>query len=126
MWCMARRSVGARKVLRELDKELAAVSARTGITMRWSPQEEAVLTLIADQIDRKVELFGEYQLAVDAKDKARLSAEVRLLENSIARMLKTMHIDEPTPPRYESQATKHARTAAMKRWHPGWTPGAAG
>ena len=71
---MARRSGDARKVLRELGKEIAAVSARTGIAISWTPQEQTVLALIADQIDRKQELFAEYAQAVDARDKARLSA----------------------------------------------------
>jgi hypothetical protein len=125
---MANRSAESRKVLRELDKQLAALSERTGMKWAWEPQDEAVLTLIADQIDRKVELSGAYAQAVDAKDRTRLSAEIRLLENSVARLLKQVHVDEPgPPPTYaQVQASKHARTAAMKRWHPGWTPGAAG
>jgi hypothetical protein len=105
-------------VLRELDKELAAVSARTGVHVSWTPQEQTVLALIADQIDRKVELSTEYQQALDVKAKAPLSAEIRLLENSIARMLKQLKIDEPSPPGYESQETKRARHAARKRWYP--------
>jgi hypothetical protein len=110
-------------VLRELDKELAAVSARTGAHASWTPQEQTILSLIADQIDRKVALSDEYAQAVDSKDRTRLSGEIRLLENSIARMLKQVKIDEPMPG-YESQESKHARVAAMKRWHPGWNPGA--
>jgi hypothetical protein len=47
--------------------------------------------------------------------RVKLSAELRLLEGSLARLLKQVKTDVPAP---ESQVTIQARRAAMKRWHP--------
>jgi hypothetical protein len=49
---MVERSTEARKLLRELDSELAASSQRAGRTLVWTPQDRAVLGLIGDAVDR--------------------------------------------------------------------------
>jgi hypothetical protein len=110
------RSAESRKLLRQLNRELAATAERTSRELVWSAQELAVLELICDQIDRKVELYGLYRDAEDAAAKTKLSAEVRLLENSISRLLKGVSTDVPTVPRYESQASRRAQHAALQRW----------
>ena len=51
-----RHSSDARHLLRELDAELLAVSNRTGRSLVWTPQDRAVLELIADTVDRRVDL----------------------------------------------------------------------
>ena len=112
-WRMARRSAEANRVLRALDKQLAAAGERSGINMSWTPQETETLRLLADQIDRKCELFNAYQRAEDAKAKVVLSAELRLLEGSISRMLKTVQTDMPQP---SSLRSAKARKAALTRW----------
>lgn len=100
-------------MLRELNKKLAAASERSGIKLSWTPQETETLRLIADQIDRKVELFNAYQRADEPKAKVVLSAELRLLEGSIARMLKTVQTELPQP---SSLRSAKARKAALTRW----------
>ncbi len=100
-------------MLRELNVQLAAAGERSGMKLSWTPQETEALRLLADQIDRKCELFAEYQQAVEPKAKVALSAEVRLLENSIGRMLKTVQTELPAP---SSLRSAKARKAALTRW----------
>ena len=85
--------------------------------MEWSARELAVLALVCDQTDRKAGLAVEYEQAVDAKARVKLSAELRLLENSISRLLKGVSTDAaPTVPVYESQTSRRAQHAALQRW----------
>jgi hypothetical protein len=109
------QSSEARKVLRELDAELASASKRAGKTLVWTAADRALLTLIASNIDRRVDLAALYSAAEDVKSRVKLSAELRLLEGSLARLLKMVRTDVPEP---ESQVTIQARRAAMRRWHP--------
>lgn len=97
----------------ELDKELAAAGAARGETLTWSAAEVAVLELICDEIDRKSALLGDYEAAEDAKARVRLSAEARLLEGSIARLLRQIKTDIPEAP---SRTTVKAQHAANTRW----------
>jgi hypothetical protein len=110
------RSAEARKLLRHFDSELAAASARRGDTLVFTPQEHAVLGLISAQIDRKVDLKRLYAKADDAKTLVRLSAELRLLEASVARLLKQVNVDMPAP---SSLRTQKAQRAAHARWNRG-------
>jgi hypothetical protein len=107
------RSSEARKVCRELDKELAAAGLRSGQNLVWSAAEEAILGLISDEIDRKERLLDAWEQATDAKVQCKLSAEARLLEQSIARLLKLIKTDLPAR---ESNKTVRARRAANARW----------
>ena len=50
-----------RKVLRELDKELAAASARQGRNVVWSAQEQAILGQISSILDRKADFLAAYE-----------------------------------------------------------------
>ena len=97
-----RHSSDARHLLRELDAELLAVSNRTGRSLVWTPQDRAVFELIADTVDRRVDLAAEYAAAEDTTRRVKLSAELRLLEGSLARLLRMVSTDVPTP---ESQTT---------------------
>jgi hypothetical protein len=78
------RSVEALNVLQELDSELAAVSERTGRSLVWTATDRELLSLIADTIDRKVDLTVLYEATPDISPRVRLSAEIRLLEGSLA------------------------------------------
>ena len=49
-------SAEARKVLRELNAELAASSERSGQDLSWTAAERAILDAIAANIDRGVDL----------------------------------------------------------------------
>jgi hypothetical protein len=84
-----------------------------GVELVWSPQEVEIIDMICRQIDRKVELDA-YQDAEDVKAKVKLSAELRLVENSIARMLQQVKIEVPA--QSESLRTIKARRAARARW----------
>jgi hypothetical protein len=110
---MMARSPEARKVRRELDKELASAGLRSGQDLVWSAQEEAILGLISDEIDRKQSILEAWDEATDPKVQCKLSAEARLLEQSIARLLKLMKTDLPARP---SNKTLMARRAANARW----------
>lgn len=112
------RSAKARKVLRELDVELASAAEHTARSLVWTAQDRAVLELIADTVDRHVGLAAEYAVAEDTMRRVKLSAELRLLEGSLARLLRQVKTDVPGP---ESHVTIQARRAAMKRWHPNAT-----
>jgi GAF domain-containing protein len=110
------RSAEARKVLAGLDTELRVASERRGETLVFTPQEQAVLVLIAAQIDRKCDLKRLYTKADDAKTLVRLSAELRLLESSVARLLRQVNVDMPAP---TSLRTQKAQRAAHARWNRG-------
>jgi hypothetical protein len=71
------------------------------------------LDLISAAIDRKVDLSADYAVATDAKIRVKLSAEVRLLEAHIARLLKQVKTELPTP---TSRVSEKARNAALVRW----------
>ena len=107
------RSPEARKVLRDLDKELSFASKQVGQDVVWSAQEQAILGLIGDEIDRKEALLEAWRESTDPKVQCKLSAEARLLEQSIARLLKQIKTDLPAP---DSKKTVRARRAANARW----------
>ena len=69
--------------------------------------------LIWDEIDRKVALLEAWEQSTDPKVQCKLSAEARLLEQSIARLLKLIKTDLPAR---ESKKTIAARRAANARW----------
>lgn len=110
------RSAEARKVLRELDNELAAASARRGEKLVWTAAERAVLGLISAQIDRKVWLSRAWARTDDLKLRVKLNAELRLAESHLARLLLKVTPDVPAA---ESLRTVKARRAARARWNRG-------
>lgn len=107
------KSAEARKVLAALDAELAEASAQRGETLVWTASERAILGLIGAQIDRKVWLSRTFDRADDAKLKLRLSAELRLVESHLARLLLKITPDIPVKP---SITTTKAQRAARVRW----------
>ena len=70
------KSPEAKKIRRELDKELQSVAQERGHTLVWSAQENAIIDLICDEIDRKMEIFELYEAATDAKVKVKLSTGI--------------------------------------------------
>jgi hypothetical protein len=107
------RSAEARKVLRELNAELTATSNRTGQQLLWSAAETEILDLIASTIDRKVDLTRDYTEADTPVLRIKLSGELRLLENSLARLLKQVQTEVPAP---MSSVSRKAQKAANTRW----------
>ncbi|SPM43347.1 hypothetical protein RMCFA_4575 [Mycobacterium numidiamassiliense] len=106
----------SRRVRRDLDKQLAASAAASGRPLVWSAQDRVVLDLISTQIDRKNELFADRAVADDMKIRVKISAELRLLEASIARLLKQVSTEVPRP---MSRRSQKAQAAALTRWNHG-------
>jgi hypothetical protein len=107
------RSPEARKVLRELDRELESASKRARKKLEFSAAERAVLDLVAANLDRISDLRAAYAEASEVKVRVKLSTELRLLEQAVARMLKQIKTDLPAP---DSTTTQRARRAANARW----------
>ena len=109
------RSAEARKLLAQFDEYLAAASRRHGRKVDFTPAEAQILGQICDQIDRKSAL--KRQLAKPAeltlREQLGLSAEIRLLEASIERMLRHVKVEMPVEP---SSRSKKAQKAANTRW----------
>ncbi|OBG36199.1 hypothetical protein [Mycolicibacter heraklionensis] len=104
------------KVRQELDAELASASRRAGRALEWSAAERAVLELISADFDRISDLRAAYATAAEAgevKIQVKLSTELRLLEQSVARLLRQVKTDLPAAP---SVTTLKARRAANARW----------
>ena len=96
-----------------MDTELAGSSERSGQTLSWTAAERAILDAVAANIDRRVDLARDYESSTEPKVRVKLSAELRLLENAVARLLREVNTDVPAP---ESQTTIKARRAVRARW----------
>jgi alpha-beta hydrolase superfamily lysophospholipase len=94
---MAAKSAETRRVLRELDKELAAASRRLGREIVWSASEQAILGQISSILDRKQDFLEAYEAAEEIKVRLKISAEVRLLEQAAARLVQAVKTDVPAP-----------------------------
>src|ERR1700754_3865844 len=86
---MAHHSSEARRVRRELDKELAATAAATGRNLVWSAADHQVLELISAAIGRKVDLSQDYAATQEPKTRVKLSAEIRLIESTYRAAVET-------------------------------------
>jgi hypothetical protein len=110
-------SAEAVALLSSLDSELAENSAALGLLedapLVWSAAEEAVRESIARTVDRNVDLWHRYLASDDDKTRVKLSAELRLLETSLARLLKSVKTDLPVAPSIRSAK---AAKAANARW----------
>jgi predicted unusual protein kinase regulating ubiquinone biosynthesis (AarF/ABC1/UbiB family) len=111
---MSAKSPEARRVLRELDKELAAAGVQQGRNLVWSAQESTILGQISSILDRKHDFLAVYEQSDDTKLRLKLSAEVRLLEQAAARLVKEIKTD--LPPALSYTSTK-AKKAADTRWN---------
>lgn len=101
-----------RKLLRSLDAELEVKSRELGVPVLWTERERAILGLIASNSDRKCDLSDRYEEAEDTKTRLKLSAELRLLEAALARLLKQLD----TEPVQKSPRSVKAQRAANVRW----------
>lgn len=110
---MAAKSAEARKVLRELDRELSEAGRSKGITLVWSAAEASILAQIASVLDRKADFLVVYEETEDVGQRLKLSAEIRLLEGLSARLVKQVRTDLAVA---ESSTTRRARSAANARW----------
>jgi hypothetical protein len=100
-----------------LDTELLVASQRRGENLVWTASERAILAAISSTIDRKAWLARAYsRCGDDVKLRVKLSAELRLLETSLGRLLKQVTPDMPAAP---SLRTQKAQRAARARWNRG-------
>jgi hypothetical protein len=111
---VSKRTSAAQRLLDELDAELATSAAAAGRSLSWSAAERQIIALVADAMDRRVDLAAAYDQADDVKDRIKLSRELRLQEAAAARLLGKISTDVPAP---ESLRSVKARRAANVRWH---------
>ncbi|SPM34776.1 hypothetical protein RMCFA_4575, partial [Mycobacterium rhizamassiliense] len=102
-------------VLRSLDEQLALVGQEHGEALEWSPQERFQVDLLAAETDRTVDLAAMYDACGDdVKLRVKLSAELRLLRQSTARMIreiKTELPERPTPTALRIKGAGRQRTS---------------
>src|ERR1700737_4591101 len=110
---MSAKSPEGRRIVRDLQRELEQASAEQGRELVFSAAESAILGQISSILDRKREFLVLYQDAEDTKVKLKISAEVRLLEQAAARLVKDVKTDIPAPP---GMRTVKAQRAARARW----------
>lgn len=111
---VVKHSAATRKVLRALENELEASAVRVGQKLSWTAAEQAILDLICAEIDRKTDLSAAYEVCRDdPKVRVKLSAELRLIEASIARLLKSISTE---PPASRSLRSEKAARAVRVRW----------
>lgn len=100
-----------------LDDELKENTTDRGLAddevLSWSAAEVAIRERIARTVDREVDLWARYHATVDDKVRVKISGELRLLETSLARLLKQVNTDLPEP---SSRVSQIARDAARARW----------
>lgn len=72
-----------------------------------------MIAMIADEVDRRVELAASYEACDNTNTKLKIATELRLLEGSIARLYRAVSTDVPAPMSITSQK---ARRAAHSRW----------
>src|SRR6516165_3305531 len=109
---MEAKSEEAQGVLCALNAELAATAKEAERELVWSAAEREVLDLIAEQIDRKVELAQRYAEAEQTRLKIALATEVRLTEVAIARLLKLINTEVPQDPPLSATSMKAGRASA--------------
>lgn len=103
----------AQKLLDRLESELAAAGARAGTTLSWTVAECEMLEMLARTVDRRTELAARYAKVRDTKTKLKVSVELRMLDNTVTRLLKNIKTDVPEA---DSLTTIKARRAANVRW----------
>jgi hypothetical protein len=114
-----RRSTEATKLLAQLNIELAEASAAAGEQLVWSAAETELLKFLGDAIDRKCALARAFDGAESASAKLSFSAEIRLLETHIGKLLKDIRTDLPQPVTLSSAtstASRNGTKAANSRW----------
>lgn len=114
------KSHEAQKVLDGLDEELAAASKVVGDQLVWSAADVQILEMIEAHVDRRTDLAKRYKAtkATETRLRIALSTELRLTEQSLARLLKQIEMGIPTGEDQKplSATTIKAQHAARTRW----------
>jgi len=114
------RSPEAQRVLDGLNGELADASKVVGAQLVWSAADVQILDMIEAHVDRRTDLAKRYKAtkATEARLRIALSTELRLTEQSLSRLLKTIEHGIPTSEDQKplSATTIKAQHAARTRW----------
>jgi hypothetical protein len=105
----------ARRMLADLDAELARVSRERGKPLVWTVQEIEHRSQLAETIDRRVMVSAELDRCEpgDRKSIVAYSTELRLLDQAVTRLLKLLDLSEPAP---QTLTSIKSRRAAHRRW----------
>lgn len=104
----------SQRIVAALNSELAASAKESGRDLVWSAAEADVIGMIAAAVDRRVELSSAYAVCDNVNVKLKLATELRLLEQSIGRLLRQVNTDVPAP---QSVTSMKAQRAANSRWN---------
>jgi hypothetical protein len=103
----------AKAVLKALNADLERSAKELHTELDWTAAETTTLELIADTVDRRVDVAKLYDAAVDPKMVVKFSAELRMLDGAITRLMKLVNTDAPAP---MNQTQLKARRAVNVRW----------
>jgi hypothetical protein len=78
--------------------------------LEWTAVERALRERIARTVDRETDLWRRYEASEDDAVRVKLSAELRLLETSLSRLLRGVSTDLP------AEKSPRAMHAANARW----------
>lgn len=108
-----KRSAAAVKMIKALNDELADAGKRQGAALSWTVAEREALDILASTIDRRVRVAAMCAQSDDAKVVVKLSVELRQLDNTVVKILKTVNTEPPAAPTLTSIK---ARRAINTRW----------
>ncbi|SCX32933.1 hypothetical protein [Mycolicibacterium fluoranthenivorans] len=115
-----RMATEARELLKALDAELEDAGKSAGETLFWSAEEAELRKFIGDAVTRKCALARAFDKATSASARLTFSAEIRLLETHISKMLKELRSGMPdeqqsAPSTVTSMKASHAANSRWKR-----------
>jgi hypothetical protein len=108
-----RKRLRRQRLIAALNSELAASAKDAGMELVWSAAEEDIIGMIGAAVDRRVELSAAYEASESTPTKLKVATELRLLEQSIARLYKQVSTELPAP---MSVVSQKAQRAANARW----------
>src|SRR5271167_2304829 len=93
----------ARRIRREIDKELAVNAARAGTELIWTATDRAILERISATVDHISDLTADYAASADdVKLRLKLAGEIRLQDAQLCRLLKSVSTQPPQEPSLRS------------------------
>jgi hypothetical protein len=100
-------------IVAALNAELAEAAKAVGHELIWGAAEADVISMIAAEVDRRVELSAQYAACDNMNTRLKIATELRLLEQSIARLYRQVSTEGPAP---QSVTSMKASRAAHSRW----------
>jgi DNA-binding Lrp family transcriptional regulator len=107
------RSRDSERLVAALNAELAEAARAGGHELAWSAAEADVIGMLAAGVDRRVELSAQYAACDNVNVKLKIATELRLLEQSIARLYRQVSTEVAAP---RSMTSLKASRAAHSRW----------